>query len=386
MVLYFWYLFQAIIGYNLIFPMMLYVLHLFKTKKNIRVDPLEENNFDYGIIVTAYEQTDLLTSVVDSILRLEYSNYLIYVVADNCDISNLSFDNDRVVLLRPESVLANNVKSHLYAIDHFKRKHNILTIIDSDNIVDPNYLKELNFFFNDGYQAVQGVREAKNLNSVYACLDAARDIYYHFYDGQLLFDLGSSATLSGSGMAFTTALYKECFSTVNFSGAGFDKVLQAQILRKGLRIAFAKKAIVYDEKTAQTDQLVNQRSRWINTWFKYFKYGFEILWNGIKNFNLNQFLFGVVLVRPPLFMFILVSLLCAGINLVINPLITLIWIIALGIFILSFYISLRKSSTDARIYRSLINIPKFIYFQLVSLVHSRQANKRSVATKHHINS
>jgi len=386
MVLYFWYLFQAIIGYNLIFPMMLYVLHLFKTKKIIRVDRLEENNFDYGIIVTAYEQTDLLTSVVDSILRIEYSNYLIYVVADNCDISNLSFDNDRVILLRPESVLANNVRSHLYAIDHFKREHNLLTIIDSDNIVDPNYLKELNFFFNDGYQAVQGVREAKNLNSVYACLDAARDIYYHFYDGQLLFDLGSSATLSGSGMAFTTALYKECFSTVNFSGAGFDKVLQAQILRKGLRIAFAKKAIVYDEKTAQTDQLVNQRSRWINTWFKYFKYGFEILWNGIKNFNLNQFLFGVVLVRPPLFMFILVSLLCAGINLVIDPLITLIWIIALGIFILSFYISLRKSSTDARIYRSLINIPKFIYFQLVSLVHSRQANKRSVATKHHINS
>jgi len=386
MVLYFWYLFQAIIGYNLIFPMMLYVLHLFKTKKIIRVNHLEENNFDYGIIVTAYEQTDLLTSVVDSILRLNYSNYLIYVVADNCDISKLSFDNDRVILLRPESVLANNVRSHLYAIDHFKREHNLLTIIDSDNIVDPNYLKELNFFFNDGYQAVQGVREAKNLNSVYACLDAARDIYYHFYDGQLLFDLGSSATLSGSGMAFTTALYKECFSTVNFSGAGFDKVLQAQILRKGLRIAFAKKAIVYDEKTAQTDQLVNQRSRWINTWFKYFKYGFEILWNGIKNFNLNQFLFGVVLVRPPLFMFILVSLFCAIINLVINPLITLIWIIALGIFILSFYISLRKSSTDARIYRSLINIPKFIYFQLVSLVHSRQANKRSVATKHHINS
>ena len=386
MVLYFWYLFQAIIGYNLIFPMMLYVLHLFKTKKIIRVNHLEENNFDYGIIVTAYEQTDLLTSVVDSILRLDYRNYLIYVVADNCDISKLSFDNDRVILLRPESVLANNVRSHLYAIDHFKREHNLLTIIDSDNIVDPNYLKELNFFFNDGYQAVQGVREAKNLNSVYACLDAARDIYYHFYDGQLLFDLGSSATLSGSGMAFTTALYKECFSTVNFSGAGFDKVLQAQILRKGLRIAFAKKAIVYDEKTAQTDQLVNQRSRWINTWFKYFKYGFEILWNGIKNFNLNQFLFGVVLVRPPLFMFILVSLFCAIINLVINPLITLIWIIALGIFILSFYISLRKSSTDARIYRSLINIPKFIYFQLVSLVHSRQANKRSVATKHHINS
>jgi hypothetical protein len=56
----------------------------------------------------------------------------------------------------------------------------------------------------------------------------------------------------------------------------------------------------------------------------------------------------------------------------------------MGIFTLSFYISLRSYPTDERIYRSLINIPKFIYFQIVSLLHAKSANKRSTATVHYV--
>jgi cellulose synthase/poly-beta-1,6-N-acetylglucosamine synthase-like glycosyltransferase len=380
----FWIIFQVIIGYNLVLPFLLYIFYKLVKKKQPEALMLKE--YDYAIIVTAYEQTGLLPAVVASLLEVNYSNYLIYIVADNCDISTLNFTDPRVVLLRPEKVLASNTRSHLYAIANFKRDHEILTIIDSDNLTDANYLNELNVFFDAGFEAVQGVRAAKNLNTTYACLDAARDIYYHFYDGEVLFELGSSATLSGSGMAFKTDLYKACFDNLDITGAGFDKVLQAQILRMDKRIAFAKKAIVYDEKTSDSEQLVNQRSRWINTWFKYFGYGFDILLRGVRRFDFNQFLFGIILLRPPLFIFILLSGLCGLINIFIFPIYSLIWIIAFGLFILSFIIALKNHATDPRIYKSLINIPKFIYFQLLSLVHARKANKRSVATKHHIGS
>ncbi|MCX2479501.1 glycosyltransferase [Pedobacter sp. MC2016-15] len=379
-----WIIFQVIIGYNLVLPFLLFVFY--KLVKKSRPKTLSNKEYDYAIIVTAYEQTALLPAVVASLLQVKYSNYLIYIVADNCDISTLNFTDPRVILLRPEKVLASNTRSHLYAIANFRRDHEILTIIDSDNLTDPNYLNELNVFFDAGYEAVQGVRAAKNLNTTYACLDAARDIYYHFYDGEVLFQLGSSATLSGSGMAFKTALYKACFDNLDITGAGFDKVLQAQILRMNKRIAFAKDAIVYDEKTSDSAQLVNQRSRWINTWFKYFGYGFDILLRGVKRFDFNQFLFGIILLRPPLFIFILLSGLCALMNIFIFPVYSLIWIIAFGLFILSFVIALKNHATDPRIYKSLINIPKFIFFQLLSLVHARQANKRSVATKHNVNS
>lgn len=379
-----WIVLQIIIGYNLVLPIVFFLFYkLFRKKRN---NMLHQTDYDYAIIVTAYEQTGLLQQVVDSLLQLNYKNYLIYVVADNCDISNLHFNHEKVILLRPETVLASNTRSHLYAISHFERAHEILTIIDSDNLTDPEYINELNVFFDQGFEAVQGVRAAKNLNTTFACLDAARDIYYHFYDGEILFELGSSATLAGSGMAFKTDLYKACFENLDITGAGFDKVLQAQLLKQGKRIAFAENAIVFDEKTTNAAQLVNQRSRWINTWFKYFGYGFDILFKGIKGLNWNQFLFGLILLRPPLFMFILLSLFCAFINLFIFPFYTLIWFIAFGLFAAGFLIALLRYPTDSRIYKSLINIPKFIFFQLLSLVHAKQANKRSVATKHDVTS
>ena len=380
MVVYFWYIIQVLVGYHLVFPLVLYVLFRLTPKPKFTRGRGTEN--DYAIIVTAYQQTTLLPAVVDSILKLNYSNYLIYVVADNCDITTLMFLDPKVILLRPPEVLANNVKSHFYAINHFKRTHDLLTIIDSDNLVEPDYLEKLNYHFDKGFKAVQGVRKAKKITTTLAALDAARDLYYHFYDGEVLFSLGSSATLAGSGMAFNVDLYKNCLSKTNLQGAGFDKVLQAEILMRGERIAFAKQAVVYDEKTANSDQLVNQRARWINTWFKYFGFGFKILGRGIINLNLNQFIFGFVLLRPPLFMFLILSVGFLMVNIFLNPVLAICWLFALCLFIIGFYISLTHGNAEKKIYQSLVNIPKFIFLQLAALLHVRRANIKSVATTH----
>lgn len=382
-----WVAVQVIIGYNLVLPIVLYIFYLihllFAKRRGAAKSAMQEA--DYAIIVTAYEQTDLLPSVVESLLQLNYNNYIIYIVADKCDVSGLSFSDERVVVLRPEEVLASNVRSHFYAIDHFKRPHARLTIIDSDNLVDSEYLNQLNIYFDKGYSAVQGLRAAKRLNSTFACLDAARDIYYHFYDGKVLYVIGSSATLAGSGMAFTTDLYKQSFANTNLSGAGFDKVLQAAILKKGYRIAFNENAVVYDEKTAHSEQLVKQRARWINTWFRYFSFGFGIIGKGITRFNRNQFLFGLVLLRPPLFIFLLLSVVFMIANLFIAPVAALVWLVGLLLFVVGFVIALLHSHTDKRIYQSLINIPRFMFFQVLSLMKVRNANKHSVATKHVVN-
>ena len=384
---YIWLTFQFVIGINLVLPVILLTIYALRSKSRYKVD--ENVNLpkpDYGIIVTAYEQTVQLPAVVSSLLKLNYDHYQIYVVADKCDITNLNFYSDKVLLLRPEETLGSNTRSHFYAIKNFIRPHTHLTIIDSDNLTDPEYLDQLNVYFRQGFQAVQGVREAKNLDSTYACLDAARDIYYHFYDGKILFGAGSSATLAGSGMAFTTALYKECLEHLDVTGAGFDKVLQEGIVSRKYRIAFAEKAVVYDEKTSGTDQLVKQRARWINTWFKYFSFGFGIFFKGIKGFNRNQFLFGLVLLRPPLFIFLLLSLFFLFINLFIDPYLSFVWFLGLCTFVTGFYIALKRSDTDSRIYHSLVSIPKFVFFQLLALFYSRKANQISVATKHEMKS
>ncbi len=379
-----WLALQLLIGYNLVLPFLLFCIYKIKSigSKKMQEGAPDKAEADYAIIVTAYEQTHTIPAVVDSLLRLKYSNFLIYIVADKCDVSKLRFADKRVVILRPQDTLGSNTRSHFYAIKRFRRPHDRLTIIDSDNLTDPNYLNELNTYFDAGYNAVQGVRKAKNLDTTYSCLDAARDIYYHFYDGEVLFALGSSATLAGSGMAFTTALYKECLAKLDVTGAGFDKVLQYAIVKRNGRIAFAPRADVFDEKTSHSDQLVKQRARWINTWFRYFGFGFRLSGLGIRRFSFNQFLFGITLLRPPLFMFIILSGICMLINVVINPAAALIWLGSFVLFLVGFLIPVVHTGTDRRVYKALLKIPVFMFYQVLSLLKVKRANSYSVATQH----
>src|SRR5690554_389859 len=250
-----WYALQLGVGVYLLTPLVFY--WVYRLKRNPASDCANQGpQGDYAVIVTAYEQIHSLPAVVESILAAKHAYFLIYIVADKCDVSGLRFADERVIVLRPEQTLASNTRSHFYAIRHFKRPHDRLTIIDSDNLVDPDYFLQLDQSFAQGFEAVQGVRLAKNTDTLYARLDAARDMYYHFYDGEILFGLGSSATLAGSGMAFTVPLYRACLEQLDITGAGFDKVLQYQIVKRNKRIAFNPQAIVFDEKTAYSTQLV----------------------------------------------------------------------------------------------------------------------------------
>ncbi|MGZ3837356.1 MAG: glycosyltransferase [Flavisolibacter sp.] len=378
-----WVLLQVVIGYHLILPVLQFCL--FKIRGGYQhpapLKPGEEP--DYAIIVTAYEQVNTLGPAIDSLLKLHYSNYLIYIVADKCDVSGLHFADERVIVLRPEEALNSNTRSHFYAISRFKRAHRYLTIIDSDNLTHPEYLNQLNLRFQQGYQAVQGVRKAKNLDTLYACLDAVQDIYYHFYDREVLFSIGSSATLAGSGMAFTTSLYKHCLENLDITGAGFDKVLQIEILKQGHRIAFARNAIVYDEKTSGSDQLVKQRARWFNTWFRYASLGFGLVASGLRHRNWNQLAFGIMFLRPPLFLVMLSSFCLMVLNILVSPVLVFAWMGAFLLFFAGLFIALVQSRADARIYRSLTGIPLFMFYQVLSLLKVRRANKISVATRHY---
>ncbi|TSJ40747.1 glycosyltransferase family 2 protein [Mucilaginibacter corticis] len=372
---------QLLVVFYLIFPFLLYVIAGIRGEEKLKADSVNDEA-DYAIIVTAYEQTTLLPSVVDSILKLNYSNYLIYIVADNCDITDLKFTDPRVHVLRPEEVLASNIRSHFYAINNFKRPHDRLTIIDSDNLVNAEYLNEINKLFSEGYSAVQGVRQAKNLNTTYACLDEAGDIYYRYIDRKLLFSAGSSASLAGSGMAFTLDIYRECLEQLSMGGAGFDKILQYEILKRKLRIAFAEKAVVFDEKTAKSDQLVKQRARWINTWFKFSFLGLKMNLNSIFTFNWNQFIFSLMLMRPPLFMLVLASGLFFLVDIFVIPAMLITWIVAVIIFVAIFYKAQGYFKASDSIYKSLRQVPKFVFFQVLALTKANKANQLSVATKH----
>jgi cellulose synthase/poly-beta-1,6-N-acetylglucosamine synthase-like glycosyltransferase len=373
-----YFIFQFIFTIHLAFPLALFVLYLFTADKKY---PLAKKEYDFAAVITAYKETDIIIPLVDSIKKQNYKNYLIYVVADECDSSILNFNDQSIVLLVPDKKIGSKVKSIGYAIDNFKRKHDALVIFDSDNLAHPEFLKNINLLFNAGFKAVQGERKAKNLETVYACLDEARDVYYNFYDRRVCFQVGSSASVAGSGMAFDVELYNSCLNSEHIVG-GFDKVLQANIVSSGHRIAFSKEAITYDEKVSKSGQVEKQRTRWINSWFKYFALGFGLFFNGILTLNFNKTLFGFVLLRPPLFLFILPSLLILIINFFLSMTLFYVVLMFFALFFLTFILSLAIKGVDKRVWRSLFSIPLFVFRQLLSLLHLKKANKQFLETEH----
>ncbi len=377
-----WILLQIVAGLSFLFPVLLMLItsvrRLRKGKEQIHTQ------LDFAIIVTAYQQTDLLQDVVDSILHSDHQLFHVYIVADDCDITSLYFETDRVSLLKPEIVLASNIGSHLYAMQRFIRNHDVITIIDSDNVIQYDYLSQLNTVFNAGFQCVQGVRAARNLNTIYARLDEAGDMFYRFIDRKLLYEAGSSASLAGSGMAFKTSLYEECLKKFDISGAGFDKMLQYELVKDKYRIAFCERAVLFDAKTAKSGQLVKQRARWINTWFKYWRLAFKLFFKSIRHLNWNQFAFAVMLLRPPLFLLFGGVLMFIFVDAFLMPEMIIFWVLMFVLFLFTFFKALAYNKADATIYRSLVQIPKFIFFQILALFRARKANQISVATKHDV--
>ena len=61
------------------------------------------------------------------------------------------------------------------AMRRLEKNYDYAIILDADNLMEPEFLKKMNNAFNSGYQAVQGHRKAKNLNTNYAILDAASE-------------------------------------------------------------------------------------------------------------------------------------------------------------------------------------------------------------------
>jgi len=379
----FWIIIQLFVSFSLWFPLILFcIAALSKATKKKGADL--DFSSDFGVIVTAYQQVDFIEDVVNSILKNRYPHYLIYVVADACDVSTLNFSSDRVVVLRPENNLSSNAKSHFFAINHFKREHNVITIIDSDNLIDEDYLEKMDLVFRKGFKAVQGVRKARNLETVYARLDEAGDIYYRFVDRKLLFDAGSSASLAGSGMGFLTETFVSCLAGFDKTGAGFDKFLQYELLNRNYRIAFDEDVVVYDGKTSKSDQLVKQRARWINTWFKYWVLGITLFVKSILGLNWNQFAFSVMLLRPPLFLLFSSAGIIMALDLIFTPSLLWIWASAFLIFFFMFFIALQYFKADKRIYKSLMQTPKFVFCQIKALFRAGAANKLSVATRHEL--
>ncbi len=378
------YVLNIVLAIFFVLPLILMLGYYLSGKKNVSTAQLNKkiNNqlHSFAAILTAHQDIRFIAPAVDSFLKQEYQNFILYVVADDCEVSSLHFTDERIVLLKPPTALHSKIKSISYAMDNFKSEPDVLVIFDSDNLVHPSYLKNLNQYFQQGFEICQTHMLSKNIDDRYARLDSMGHIYYTFYERLCKMKLGLSSAILGLGVAVNTKLYREMNYQTTIGG--FDKKLQAQMASRVKQIAFAEDALVYDEKVEDASVMETQRTRWIFTYFKYFKDSRSLLAAGVKNRNLGQFLLGLSMVRPPMLLLVATVGFTMVISLLIATKIFIAWLIILLLFVLNFIFTIATQSKQQGMLGTIVHIPKLFLIQAKSLLKIKRAKKDFLKTQH----
>ncbi len=378
------YIFNAIIAFYFLLPVILLLLHyIFSTKGKdalARYKRVTDHNFDFAAIVTAHQDTRFIAPLVDSFLKQKFSNFLLYIVADDCAGERITFDDSRVIMLYPPQALHSKIKSAQYAIDNFIRQPDTLIIFDSDNLVHPMYLQNLNRYFQAGFRVVQTHMLSKNIDNTYARLDSMGHIYYTFYERQVKMGLGMSSAILGLGIALDFKLYKE-ISYANTIG-GFDKKLQSQLGRRVKQIAFAEDAIVYDEKVEDAAVLETQRIRWIYSYFHHFEESLLLIWGGVRAMNPGRFLLGATMLRPPMVLLMMSMVFIQLIWVFLQPAMIIWWAVLVFLFVANFVLTIATKSRQKGMMQSLKHVPLVAFVQIKSLMQIKKAQKSFLKTEH----
>lgn len=338
--------------------------------------------FKFGIIVTAHAETDFIPPIVDSLLQQTYPFFNVYVVADACNVSDLHYTDDRIHILTPLVPLNAKVASLEYGYRHFRDADEICVVFDSDNLVHPHFLEVLNKWYNAGYLAVQGNLQAKNQDGVYARIDGLGMMLANFVDRIARSMLGLSANIWGCGISVHRSIYSKIAYDEKSHTGGFDKHMQAELVLKVPRIAFAADAIFFDEKIDDGPNFERQRIRWIGAYFKFLGKSFSVLFAGLKKFDFNLCYFGYNMVRPPYFLLLLFALLMLVTGFFTQPLLAIGWLIVLGSFTLSFIAIISLYSRNWTPVKSIVFVPIIFFHQVRALLRYGAGKRTLLKTRH----
>jgi cellulose synthase/poly-beta-1,6-N-acetylglucosamine synthase-like glycosyltransferase len=336
----------------------------------------------YTAIVTAHQVTRFIPPLVDSLRQQTHPHVHVCVVADDCPPDpSLDFEAANVQVLYPQPPLHSKVKSIAYALAHLPAKPDAVTVFDADNLVHPGYFAEVDRFFQGGFRAVMGHIRAKKPHGDYAQLDSAGEILNSFLFRKASMALGVTANVDGKGLTVDYEVYK----TIEYQHllGGFDKKVQADLALKVPQVAYADHAYVYDEKIPDAGALRKQRTRWINTYFKYFTTNWRVFALGLSRFDLGKTYVGLNLLRPPIFLLLGGSLVFAGLFGWLHWGLAVAWLGLLLGFFAGLAAILGQAGAGQAVWKALWKVPHFIWQQVLATLKMKQANKSFLKTEHH---
>lgn len=227
-----------------------------------------EKDHRFMAIIPAHNEEAVVGNLVESLKNQNYNKelYDIYVIADNCtdNTAKVAKEAGAIVYERFDDTK----KTKGYALNWFLQQkikenapYDAFFIFDADNIVDKDFIKNMNKKLCQGEDVVQGYRDIKNptdswITAGYAIFYWTMHRFYHL----ARYNIGLSPLLNGTGFMVR-------FDVVKPNGWDTETLTEdiefsLKRIIAGKKLGWATDAIVYDEQPVGFKQSWSQRSRW----------------------------------------------------------------------------------------------------------------------------
>ena len=225
----------------------------------------------YAAVISARNEAGVIGELIHSLKQQNYPARLldVYVVADNCtdDTAQVSRRAGAIVYERFNQVK----KGKGYALDYLFRtlaregrdQYDAYLIFDADNLVDPNFVREMNKTFDSGdFGAITCYRNSRNFGSNWISAGYAiwflREARFLNFPRMLL---GTNCHVSGTGFLISADVIRENKGWP-YHLLTEDIEFSVSCALKGRRIGYCDKAVIYDEQPTTFRQSWDQRLRW----------------------------------------------------------------------------------------------------------------------------
>ena len=235
----------------------------------IKDKPLKiKKDHRFMAIIPAHNEEAVIGNLIESLKKQNYNKelYDIYVIADNCtdNTARVAKEAGAIVYKRFDETK----KTKGYALNWFLQQkikedapYDAFFVFDADNIVHPDFIKNMNKKLCQGEDVVQGYRDIKNptdswITAGYALFYWTMHRFYHL----ARYNLGLSPLLNGTGFMVKFDVVKpQGWDTVTLTE---DIEFSLKRIIKGKKLGWATDAICYDEQPVGFKQSWSQRSRW----------------------------------------------------------------------------------------------------------------------------
>ena len=380
----------AYFGFASIYVFVFALAGLFTPVQKKNIIPKQRK---FAVLIPGYKEDNVIVEVARRALEQSYPEELfdVVIIADSFqDITLQKLQKLPIRLVEVSFEKSTKSKALNRAMEVIGDDYHVALVLDADNIMEFDFIAQVNNAFNKGYKVVQGHRVAKNLNTPMAILDAiSEEVNNHiFRKGHRV--LGLSSALIGSGMAFDYHFFKSTMSKINAVG-GFDKELELKLLRDRNQIEYLHHAMVLDEKVQKSEVFANQRKRWLSAQFVYFR---RFAASGIRELFLRgnlDFADKVYqMISPPrvlllglvgifTVLYAMLGLFLKVEDMLVSP---FYWYAMAVLIVMAFFMAIPKKFYNRATLNAIFTLPKAFGVMFLSLFKLKGANKKFIHTQH----